>query len=574
MTDFNFQIGGEAGQGIQSVGYILAKTLARGGLHVFVSQDYESRIRGGHNFMQIRVSDKPVSAVRETVDLLIALNEETVNIHKNELSPKGWILYDSEKIIVRDRLKQSTFTVPFERIAKERSGNAIFANIVALGSALGLVDFDFFFLEKTILEFFSKKSASIANKNRDAAKAGYEHSKSNFKGEPECRLRSAKAPNRMLINGNEAIGLAALIAGCKFMSGYPMTPATGIMQYLISKSEKFNIVIEQAEDEISAINMVLGASFAGVRSMTATSGGGFSLMVEALGLAGMTETPIVIVEGQRPGPATGFPTRTEQGDLEFILHAAQGEFPRAVFAPADSEDAFNLTVKAFNLADKYQIPVIILTDEYLADCYCTLKKFDLSKVTINRGELLSDQDASKTVDYKRYRFTSSGISPRALPGQRNVLVVADSDEHDEEGHITESAEIRIGMVNKRLKKLEGLAKEITKPRIYGAEKAEDLIVGWGSTYGAIAEGVDILRREGFDVNLLHITEVWPFPRIAVSEAIDVAKRFFVAESNSMGQMAHLIKAETGRETTGKILRFDGRPITPSYLINKFKEVNR
>jgi 2-oxoglutarate ferredoxin oxidoreductase subunit alpha len=292
-----------------------------------------------------------------------------------------------------------------------------------------------------------------------------------------------------------------------------------------------------------------------------------------LGLAGMTETPIVIMEGQRPGPATGFPTRTEQGDLEFVLHAAQGEFPRAILAPSNIREAFCLTVKAFNLADKYQIPVIILTDEHLADTYSTTEKFDLSNVTIERGELLSDEDAAQAVDYKRHKLTQTGISPRAIPGQQNVLVVTDSDEHTEEGHITESADVRINMVTKRLRKLEGLANEIETPSMYGPSNAKTLLVGWGSTRGTIEEAAAALRVAGFNVKMLHLTEIWPFPKEAVFRAIEDVEKFFVIESNATGQMAHLIRAETGKEATGRILRFDGRPMTPSYIVQKFKELN-
>ena len=573
VMDFNFVIGGEAGQGVQSISYILTKTLARGGLHVFASQDYESRIRGGHNFTRIRVSEKPVMAAAEKADLLIALNEETIDIHRDELSERGLILFDGGKITGVDLTRPPSFSVPFETFAEEKGGSKLLSNTVALGAALGIVGYDLKILGASLTKFFSKKGGDIAKRNIDVAKAGYDYVKSNFKGDLSFGLKPTAGSRRLLVSGNEAIALAALMVGCKFMSSYPMTPSTGIMQYLAGKSKQFNLVVEQAEDEISAINMALGASFAGVRSLVATSGGGFSLMVEALGLAGMTETPIVIVEGQRPGPATGFPTRTEQGDLEFVLHAAQGEFPRTILAPSSVEEAFYLTVKAFNLADKYQVPVIILSDEHLADSYCTTENFDLSKVTVERGELLSDEDAVRAVDYKRHKLTSSGVSPRALPGQQNVLVVTDSDEHTEEGHITESAEVRIDMVKKRLRKLEGLAKEIKNPRIYGPGKGKTLLVGWGSTRGAIEEVADRLRVEGFDVNLLHLTEIWPFPREAVSKAIDAAEKSLVVENNATGQMAHLIRAETGKEATGKILRFDGRPMTPDYLVQKFKELS-
>jgi 2-oxoglutarate ferredoxin oxidoreductase subunit alpha len=336
------------------------------------------------------------------------------------------------------------------------------------------------------------------------------------------------------------------------------------MEYMAAKAKDFGLVVMQPEDEIAAINMVIGASYAGVRAMTATSGGGFCLMVEGLGLAGMTETPIVVVDAQRPGPAIGLPTRTEQSDLQFILHAAHGEFPRAVLAPATIEDCFWLTIKAFNLAEKYQLPVILLTDQHLASSYATVEKFDLSKVTIERGLLFSVEQTSES-EYKRHKITKSGISPRAFPGQEGTLVVTDSDEHDETGHLIEDAVTRTQMMQKRMRKLFSLKKEIAPPELYGPKKADTLLIGWGSTYGALHEAVDILRNEGASVNLLHLTELWPFPTEGVADALDNAQHSYVIENNATGQLARLIQAETGRKVSGKILKHDGRPFTPAYI---------
>ncbi len=371
----------------------------------------------------------------------------------------------------------------------------------------------------------------------------------------------------MLITGNEAIALGAIAAGCKFMAAYPMTPATSIMEYMASKAKDFDLVVVQPEDEIAAINMIIGAAFAGVRAMTATSGSGFALMVEGLGLAGITETPIVAVVAQRPAPAVGLPTRTEQGDLQFVLTAAPGEFPRAILAPATVEDAFWLTVKAFNIADKYQLPVLLLTDQHLASSYTTVERFDASKVTIDRGLLFSGGESG----YRRHAITQSGISPRAFPGQEGILVATDADEHDEEGHIIEDAYTRTQMMLKRLRKLDGLREEIGSPRIYGPQNAETTLIGWGSTYGALKEAVDIMRGEGLDVNLLHLNEVWPFPTEAVLSALDQASRSFVVENNATGQLARLIRSETGKKVTAEILKFDGRPFTPALVADELKK---
>ena len=560
-------LGGEAGQGVQSAGYILAKALARYGLHIFADQDYESRIRGGHSFFRVRASEEEIGAPSEIVNILVALNKESIDLHRKELATKGIVVFDSEK--VRDIGNDSNlFGVPLERLAQESAKNKLMANTVALGTALSLVGYDLKILGNVLREHFGVGDTGKANGS--AATAGYEYAKTNFKGDFIHRLSHISDSRRLLLSGNEAIALGALAAGCKFMAAYPMTPSTPIMEYLASKSKDFDIVVIQPEDEIAAVNMVIGAAFAGVRSMTATSGGGFCLMVEGLGLAGMTETPIVVVLGQRAGPAIGLPTRTEQGDLEFAIHAAHGEFPRAVLAPATVEDAFWLTVKAFNLAEKYQTPVILMTDHHLASSYATVEKFDLSRVTIDRGLLLSKEELAKLGEYKRHQITESGISPRAIPLEGGALVVTDSDEHNEEGHLIEDAETRTAMMQKRLRKTEGLKKEIGKPRVYGTTQAETTLIGWGSTYGAIKEAVDHAMRDGLSINLVHLSEIWPFPAEATAQALQGAKRIIAVENNATAQLAHLLRAETGYQVSGKILKFDGRPLSPAHILKQLK----
>jgi len=566
--NLNIMVGGEAGQGVQSVGFILTKAFARGGFYLFADQDYESRIRGGRNFFRVRISDSQVAAISEAVDILLALNQESIELHRGEMVQGGVVVFDRDKAkgISSD---SALFGVPLERLAEEKAGSKLMANTVALGVALGLVSYDLEILNNVLREHFGTRE--IGEGNVRAAAAGYEYARNNFKGEFKPSLNPLSDKKGMLINGNEAIALGAIAAGCTFMAAYPMTPATSIMEYLASKSAELGLVVVQPEDEISAINMTIGAAFAGARAMTATSGSGFALMVEGLGLAGITETPVVAVLAQRPAPAVGLPTRTEQGDLQFVLTAAPGEFPRAVLAPATVEDAFWLTVKAFNLADKYQVPVILLTDQHLASSYASVDEFDLQKVNIDRGLLLSDEEIAELGEYKRHQITPSGISPRALPLQGRALVVTDADEHNEEGHLIEDARTRTQMMLKRLRKLEGLRDEVGLPRIYGPPKAETTLIGWGSTHGALKEAVDILRREGLDVNLLHLNELWPFPAKAVSDVLDGASRSFVVENNATGQLARLIRSETGEKVTGRILKFDGRPFTPAFIVGELKK---
>jgi len=570
--DISFKIGGEAGQGLQSIGYVLAKSLAKGGLYVFANQDNESRIRGGHNFFQVRANDKPVQAVSEKIHVVIALDSRTIAEHERELVEGGVILFDGEKIKTSDS-SSNLLSVPFERLANEKTGKVIMANSVAVGAALGLISYDFNILSTVLGDTFKEKGNEIVEKNIQAAKAGYdyvtEHSNMKFKytikGVNESR-------DRLLLNGNEAVASSALISGCKFMSSYPMSPSTPIQQFFASKMKDYNVVFEQAEDEIAAINMALGASFAGVRSMVATSGGGFSLMVEGVSLAGMTETPVVIIVCQRPGPATGFPTRTEQAELEFIIHAAHGEFPRAVFAPSTPEQAFYLTSKAFNLADKYQIPAFVLSDQYFSDSYFTAERFDTSLAIIDRGEFFTEWNAEKLGEYRRHSITESGISPRLLPGVSGGLVVTDSDEHTDDGRITELAEVRMANVRKRIKKFDLLKKEIQPPYTYGPLDAEALLIGWGSTYGPIKEATEIFNARGSKVRMLHLSEIWPFPAEAVTEQLKQVKLSISIENNATGQMAHLIRAETGIEVDAKILRFDGRPMTSDFILREFDKI--
>lgn len=561
--DFNFMVGGEAGQGVQSVGFLLAKAFARAGYNVFADQDYESRVRGGHNFFRVRVSEAEARAIAEPVDVLIALNQESIDLHHEELSQRGVIVSDSDRAIISEKIKG--LSVPLSRLAEEKAGNKLMANTVALGAALGLVRFEIGILDKVLRDHFDK--VDVAESNISAARAGFEFAQDNDKYDLGHELKPISNNKRMLVNGNEAIALGAIAAGCKFVAAYPMTPASSIMEYLASKAKNFDLVVVQPEDEIAAVNMVVGAGFTGCRAMTATSGSGFCLMVEGLGLAGITETPCVLIDAQRPGPAVGLPTRTEQGDLQFVLHAHQGEFPRAVLAPGSIEDAFWSTVKAFNLADRYQIPVIILTDQHLAASYATAEPFDISRITIDRGLLYSPENGA----YKRHKVTKSGISPRAFPGQEGILVATDADEHDEAGHLIEDAHIRVEQVDKRLRKMHELKNEISPPRLVGSNKAKITLIGWGSTYGALREAIDILHKDGKDANLLHFNELWPFPTTDVSNILDKSSCSFIVENNATGQLARLIRAETGKTVSGVILKYDGRPFTPALIAQRIKQ---
>jgi 2-oxoglutarate ferredoxin oxidoreductase subunit alpha len=444
-------------------------------------------------------------------------------------------------------------------------------NTVLVGAVTAILNLNPQTLEEVLRERFDKMD--VAESNIKAARSGYNYVKHSHPGAVKYNLEERRDESlKLVMNGNEAIGLGAIAAGCTFMAAYPMTPSTPILEYFASKAEELGLVFIQAEDEIAAVNMAVGASFAGARAMTATSGSGFCLMVEGYGLAALTETPLVIVDGQRPGPCVGLPTRTEQGDLSFVLTAHHGDFPRVVLAPASVEDAFWLTVKAFNLADRFQTPVIILNDQHLGESYTTVEPFDMGEVFIDRGELLSEQESDRAArTYLRHRVTPSGISPRAFPGRGKALVVTDSDEHDEAGHLTESAAERTAQVLKRLRKEDGLVCDIIRPRWYGSGNPAVSLLGWGSSLGALMETVDALKEQGMEANLLHFSQLWPFPRAEAADFLKEARRSIVVESNATGQLRKLISQETGIVPGEFVRRFDGRPLTPAFILKELEK---
>jgi len=559
--DYSIKIGGEAGQGIQTIGDTLAMVFSKSGYHVFTHQDYDSRIRGGHNYYQIRFSEKPVMSPRTEINILVALDMESIRQHEKELSEYGQIIYDSASLKEKHE-KPYFLDVPFTALATEHGGSKIMANTVATGAVLGMLGIELEILLGIIKNTFSRKGEDVISANINSAMAGHDFA---IKNCVKCNL-AVTGPSKeklLLINGTDAIALGAISAGCKFYAAYPMTPSTDILNFMATRSKEYGIVVEQAEDEIAAINMAIGASFAGTRAMTSSSGGGFALMVEGLSLAGMTETPVVIGFGQRPGPATGLPTRTEQADLQFVLYSAHGEFPRVVFAPGTPEQAFYLTNKAFDLAEKYQVPAFVIFDTYLADTAWTFKEFDSKKIVYKDYRLRGD--AFKGLpEYKRHSYTDNGVSPLGVPGEARHVVVTDSDEHDEEGHIAEDAETRTKMVDKRLsKKLPLIRQDITPPLLYGSKNPDFIITGWGSTYGVMKESVDRLSGSR-NIAMLHFSEIYPFPstdKFDYLEILNNAKLTICVEINATGQFARLIRAETGYEFKNAINRFDGRPFT-------------
>lgn len=554
--DANIVITGAAGQGIQTIGYIIAKTASKSGYNVFSWQEYESRIRGGSNSYRIRVSDDIVNTPLVRADIFLPLDKNSRAKYHSLLKEDG-IMVDEEGIGER------IITVPFVKIAQEKFGSKLFANTVAAGALTAVMGLDLEPLNRVISSEFARKGEEIVKKNLRAAAEGYESARKSCEGVCSWALPEREHKESYLISGNEALALGAAAAGCRFIAAYPMTPSTGIITFLSKHSERLKIFAEQAEDEIAAINMAIGAGYAGVRAMTASSGGGFALMVEGISLAGMTETPVVVVLAQRPAPATGLPTRTEQGDLLFAINAGHGEFSRLVFAPSDPKDAFHKIVRAFDLADKYQIPAIILTDQHLADSYFTIEDFELDKV-VNKSYLV---DPDEIENYQRYQLNETGISPILYPGMSRHLVCCDSDEHDEYGHITEDLKLRERMVEKRLKKSELLREEIAPPEEKDISDAKDVFVSWGSSRNAVFEAVERLRDQGARVGAIHFTELMPLPKYEFSPD----KNYCTVESNATGQLGRLLRGEYGIAVTRRITRYDGLPLDHEYIMEVFED---
>jgi 2-oxoglutarate ferredoxin oxidoreductase subunit alpha len=562
-VDVNIRVTGGAGQGVHTAGGLLSRLAVAAGHHFHATQSYMSRIRGGRNSYSVRVREVPVRAGRTEAEIVLALDPGHLPHVLPSVSPVGLVVCDVPGGSASD---QRAIAAPLKELAVA-AGSPILANMVGvciIASALGIppetVD------RVLALEF----KGDFLEKNRKAARLGAEWAEGRVPG--AYRLPEAAFHPRMILSGNEALALGAVAGGCKFAVGYPMTPGSGILQGLSVDGPPLGLVFEQAEDEIAALNMAIGASYAGARSMVATSGGGFALMVEALSLAGMLETPVVVALGMRPGPATGMPTRTGQEELAFALSAGHGEFPRLVLSPGSVEEAYTLAHHAMEMSEAYQVPCILLTDQYLADTVVDVEPGDFPVLPVNRrivrgGDVPRDANGK----YRRYAVNETGVSPMAVPGEPGIAVVADSDEHTEDGHLTEDHAVRIAMVEKRMRKGEALAMETLPPLVSGPPEAEVLLIGFGSTKGVIAEAREILAGEGIAAAAVHLRQVEPFPAGAVSEILDRYGMALTVENNRTGQLASLIRAETGREVAGTVARFDGLPFTPVEVAERAKE---
>jgi 2-oxoglutarate ferredoxin oxidoreductase subunit alpha len=572
------RVGGAAGDGVLSTGEVFAKVCSRSNLHVYTYQSYQSVIRGGHSWFQIRVGNGPVLSQGDAYQILVALDQQTLDVHARGVSGGGAVIYDEGKAKIADEALQPgvrNLELPLTKTATADGGKAVMRNTVALGAVINLLDLDLRVLGELLEERFKKKGQDIVDLNVRKARAGYELGAKSG-GSLGCGLRTEDR-RRVLISGNHAIGLGAVAAGCKFYAAYPMTPASSILHYLAARASRLGMVVKQTEDELAAINMAIGASHAGVRAMTGTSGGGYSLMVEATGLAGMTETPVVIVDCQRVGPSTGLPTKTEQGDLNMLLGASQGDFPRIIIAPRNVRECFDSAWRAFNLADTYQTPVFLLMDLFLSEMVRSVDPEALDfEVPIIRG--LRAEPPGK--EFKRYAYAESGISPRSFPGDPGLIFVAGSDEHDEEGNLVSDVlagipahvETRARMMEKRMRKQEGALKEMAPPELWGPAEADLTIVGFGSSQGAMREAADRINSNGGTVNTLEFRDLFPMRAEETAEILRGASRTLCVEGNYTGQLARLIRAETGIAMDHHYRKYDGEPFYPGEIEAKALEV--
>jgi 2-oxoglutarate ferredoxin oxidoreductase subunit alpha len=599
-NNLTWVIGGPQGSGINSVAETFAKACARGGLHIFANIEYHSNIKGEHSYYRVRASERDVQSHVDWIDLLIALDKETLfgdihkeypthSGHKNEVSPGGGIIYDAALRLKPEDIGRpdvNMYSIPYLQVLiealketgheHELSKYQVMTNTVAFGASMALIDYDFNIVAESIKEGFTGRKAALGDLNVKAARHGYDYIKNTFHNGFAYKLHPIPSKEKlMVIRGVQAVGIGKFKAGCAFQTYYPITPATDESEYLENHQKEFNIVVVQTEDEISAVLMATGAAHAGVRAATSTSGPGFSLMAEGLGWAGHTEAPgPVVILYQRTGPSTGLPTRTEQGDLQFVLHAGHGEFPRMAIAPGDVMECFYDTFDAFNYAERFQMPVIVIADKFLASSYRTARIPDSNNLKIDRGQIVSETDLSGKGPYKRYELTPLGVSPRSLPGTKGGIFHTTGDEHDELGGITENSENRIKMMKKRMNKLRLAAELIPdekKVNFFGPQKADVTLVGWGSTKGAILDGMQDLEADAVRCNYLQVRYMSPFPSDLVTRYLSNSPRKVLVEGNYSGQLGGLIREHTGIVMDYKVLKYNGRPFSQNEVYEGVKE---
>jgi len=579
-----WKIGGEAGFGIMTTGLLFSKIASRLGYQILDYVEYPSLVRGGHNAYEVCVSNEEVTALKKEIDVLVCLNEETLQKHKKRLNSQSLVVYDKEEFDFEDSFQK--VNVPFKKIIADLKGQAVMKNTIALGASLAVLGGKIEILLDLIKEQFNKKGVEIVKFNQQFAIAGYEEVKKNNSSLIKNFLvEKEEKKEKLVLSGNEAFSLGAVVADCRLYAAYPMTPSSSVLHTLASWQEKTGMIVRHAEDEIAVINTALGASFAGVRSAVGTSGGGFALMAESLSLAGMAEIPIVVFLAQRPAPATGMPTWTQQGDLLFAIFAGHGEFPKIVLAPGDQKEMIELTLKAFNLADIYQTPVIVVSDMYLSEGHKSVEREWFEEVVanykINRGKinfnsklppsprLRGTSKSQKLEIFLRYKVTEDGISEKILPGTPGYFYQENSYEHLEDGHTTEDFKERTKQVDKRNRKIRAyLSQNFQLPNFYGQSDASIIFISWGSTMGAVLLAQKELEKKGIKTGFYHFNHLYPLDKERVSQLFKKDKRYILVENNSWGQLGKILAMEVGLKIKEEILRYDGRPIMVEEIINK------
>ncbi len=576
ISQLSWKIGGQQGEGVESTDRIFSTALNRLGYYLYGYRHFSSRIKGGHTNNKIRISTKPIRAISDDLDILVAFDQESIDLNAGELRPGGVVVADAKfSPTIPEGVQARLFAVPITAIAEEL-GTSLMKNMVASGASWGLLGLPMEIFNKAVEEEFGRKGPAIVEKNVEAVRRGAEFILEQAGGPlDEFKLEDADGKMKLFMIGNEALALGSIAAGCRLMSAYPITPASEIMEYLIKKLPKFGGTVVQTEDEIAAVTMAIGANYAGVRTMTASAGPGLSLMMEAIGLSGMTETPLVIVDTQRGGPSTGLPTKQEQSDINALINGTHGEIPKLVIAPSTIEECFYDMIEAFNLSEEYQIPVIVATDLQLSLGKQTSEPLDYDRIAIKRGKLVTDELPPNEENrlFKRYEFTEDGVSPRVLPGAKHGIHHVTGVEHDQEGRPSENALNREKMMDKRLGKISDL--RITDAiKVDGSHANPDLlIVSMGSTGGTIEEARSRLTADGAKTNQMMVRQMHPFPSELLKPHLDAAKQIVVLENNATGQLANLIKLHLGyHDKVRNLLKYDGTPFLPSEIHKACKEL--
>ena len=577
MNEVTVGIGGAAGDGIDKSGDTLAKACSRSGLHGYAFNSYQSVIRGGHIWLKLRVGEEKVYTQGDHLNALIALNQDTIERHAPEVESGGAILFNADKLKINIPIRDNVLTVPLPvaQLAKPFPPVApVMQNTIALGALVFLLGLEFEVTASVLADTFKHKGEGVVKQNIGVAKAGYDYARERFV--PLGYKWTFTRKRRPFLTGNEAIAIGAVAAGCRFYSAYPMTPASGILTWMADHAERCGVVVKQMEDELAVANVAIGAGYAGTRAMCATSGGGFALMTEAIGMAGMIEAPVVFVEVQRGGPSTGIPTKTEQADLNQVYGASQGDFPRVIIAPTSTKDCFDSAVESFNLADKYQLPVIIITDLQLSEHPETVDpEFFPAQVPIDRGEMVTEWDAANG-PFKRYAFTKSGVSPRTLPGTANTMYIAATDDHDETGVLISDVfcnpAVRRKVAEKRMKKMDLALRDLPAPKLVGPANAQVTLIGWGASEGLLIEVAEQLNASGVTANCLQFKYLLPFHSREATEILKGCKHTICIEMNSTGQFARHLRAETGHSVNDQILKYDGEPFEPGAVAARVRGI--